>query len=581
MFAVIGAAGFGLSLSVSAANIEYLQPKPLNVRQEAAPVKPGAEKNIPAITWGGDVATFYGVREGIIDGKVFVQNNVEEQVKGILSGETPWFRGTVGMYATANSALKANGVELVAVYQLTWSTGDDTITSRAEIQNPAGLRGKIIVVQLYGPHMDFIANTLRNASLAISDVNLKFVRELTIPSEDKGVIVDPVTAFESDRSIDAITAIWPDADTLSRESEGQGAKILFSTKTASTVIADLYFVRKDFLEQNPDKVQTFVHQNLKAEEAFRDFLKSKQPADKNVNDSQLNPVLTECAGKMFDDPGATDLVAGMLLGGCTWVGYDGNVAFFTGQTVKGKAVPRNFRKLVSEILPVFREIGVVSKDFVPAAAPLDYGELANGLSYANKVETGPKFDSNKVTTVLLAKTSTAADANRLKINQALQSGTDISSAELDFQAEGELFIVPVKFATGQFQFDSQRYEADYQQILDLFTTYGGALLEVNGHADPYKYQAEMKKGLPTRGLNQIRDAAKALSMRRAQAVRNSFIAWARTKGVEIEKSQIQAQGLGIDFPKHPIVKSRANQADNRRCEFRIVNVEAEGLEFPE
>ena len=72
-------------------------------------------------------------------------------------------------------------------------------------------------------------------------------------------------------------------------------------------------------------------------------------------------------------------------------------------------------------------------------------------------------------------------------------------------------------------------------------------------------------------------AALNLSRKRAEAVRKSIMGYASSKGLEIDKSQIQPVGVGI---KEPFVAKPANMAEaeqNMRVEFRLIRVAAEAV----
>ena len=70
-------------------------------------------------------------------------------------------------------------------------------------------------------------------------------------------------------------------------------------------------------------------------------------------------------------------------------------------------------------------------------------------------------------------------------------------------------------------------------------------------------------------------AALNLSRSRAEAVRDSIIEYARSKGMTLDKSQIQPVGVGI---REPFVAKPANMEQakqNMRVEFRVVRVTPE------
>jgi outer membrane protein OmpA-like peptidoglycan-associated protein len=111
------------------------------------------------------------------------------------------------------------------------------------------------------------------------------------------------------------------------------------------------------------------------------------------------------------------------------------------------------------------------------------------------------------------------------------------------------------------------------------STYGGALLTVEGHSDPSNFERKKEKGATQLVLSRIRQAAKNLSLSRANAFRSSLISYAKAKGIAIDPSQIVAIGHGVNNPVYARPKTKQQWAANRRIEFRIVNVEAESDVF--
>jgi ABC-type nitrate/sulfonate/bicarbonate transport system substrate-binding protein len=241
------------------------------------PVKSGTLK-IPTITWGGDVPTVLTDSEGLFKAEglttsLFHEDDFAKQVRGVLDGTTPFLRGTFGMINSASETFHKAGTDLVVLNQLTWSRGGDVLVVRpgkdgTEIKSLGDLKGKTIALQLYGPHMDLLTTVLNRAGLKISDVKIVWFKELTIPSYDtRGKLIDARSAFAADPSIDAAFVISPDAAALTSNgaatggtgSEGsvKGAKVLFSTKSADHVIADVYAVRADWYAKHKSEAEKF------------------------------------------------------------------------------------------------------------------------------------------------------------------------------------------------------------------------------------------------------------------------------------------------------------------------------------
>jgi len=100
---------FGLSTTAHAQQSFKQQVGNVNVR----PVNQNGPLNVPYITWGGDMATFYGngglktkagsifQRQGL-NLNLTAGDNFVQQVRDYMSGKTPFLRGTVRMMGAAS-----------------------------------------------------------------------------------------------------------------------------------------------------------------------------------------------------------------------------------------------------------------------------------------------------------------------------------------------------------------------------------------------------------------------------------------------------------------------------------------------
>jgi ABC-type nitrate/sulfonate/bicarbonate transport system substrate-binding protein/outer membrane protein OmpA-like peptidoglycan-associated protein len=548
-------------LQAASSKVEYLEAKPLS-KMVAPRLKPveASSKLVYVITWGGDVSLIYGVQAGLfreagLDVTLTLENDFAKQVQAVLDGKTPYLRGTMGMINAAAEVFKAAGTDLVVIVQLTWSTGGDTMTVRPAVRTPSDLKGKTIALQLYGPHMDYMANILSNAGIRPAQVTLRWFRELTLPTDDtQGTLVDAVSAFAADDKLDAVMAISPDAlkltsnGTVGTGSEGsvKGARMLLSTKTASRIIADVYAVRKDYLDAHRTEVQQFVHAVLRGQEALTELLASKpsQPA-------KYRQLLATSADLLLGASQATADVEGML-GDCEFVFHAGNVAFFTGV-----GTTRTLTTLTEEIQPAFIEMGLITKRVALPSAGWDYNQLAAGLKNTRAVAV-PKFDPGRA-------------------QQAVEKQLAVEPGS--WETEGTLFVIEITFDPNQSVFAEDRYANDYQQALQVTQTYGGALVVVEGHSDPLGLLQAQQKGERREVLDQMRQVAKNLSLARANAVRSSFIQYSKDHNINVDQSQFIAIGRGVEAPKFNPPRTREEWAANRRVRFVIKQVEAELSEF--
>ncbi|MFA5987285.1 MAG: ABC transporter substrate-binding protein [Candidatus Paceibacterota bacterium] len=553
-----------LSFGVSFGDVSYLSLDPLSktVVAKSSPVASQDVINLPLITWGGDIATVYAARKGgefEAEGlKVNLQteNDFRKQVENFISGKTPFLRGTMGMVNAAVEACEQAGVRLVVVHQMTWSVGGDTIVVRDgdRVRQAKDLRGKTIALQRYGPHMDYLVKILSDAGVKISEVKLKWLRELTLPiGYSDPEIIDPVSAFKADSSLDAVMCIIPDASALTSGgkvgtgSEGsvKGARILLTTKTASRVIADTYAVREDYFQANREQVQKLVHALLLAQEGFANLVKNKAGQQ-----AVYRQIIGEAAKLIIEgDYASTEA----MIGDCELVGHNGNVAFFTGQ-----GTMRNFQNMTSEIQNWFIDMGLLSKRVDLLCAEWDWNDLAKGLT---NVGVAPvvkaQFDNAKLTTAIENKI--AAEA---------------TSWDQDI-----LFDNEINFDPNEREFAEAKYAEDFKKALGFVQTYGGAMLAIEGHSDPLQILKDRQAGVDQKAIAQKEQIAKNLSVERARAVRLSFINFCRSHKYTLDETRLVAVGRGIESPKFSPPKTKAEWAANRRVRFLIKNVEAEAAEF--
>lgn len=552
---------FTFTLTLKASNKQQvLKAQPLIeiVSKKARSVKSGTIQ-VPMILWGGDVATIYTADSGLfkaegLDVSLFREDYFPNQVEKCLEGKTPYLRGTMGMINAASEVFKKQGIDLVVIYQLTWSTGGDALVTRKNVKRPKDLKNKTIALQRYGPHMDYLANILQSANVSLRSVKLRWFRELYLPSYDtRGKIVDPVSAFLEDSSIDGVMCIIPDA--LNLTSGGKigtgaagsvkGARIILSTKTASRIISDVYAVRSDYFNRNRGKVEAFVRALLKGEEALQNLLSRKSEKQR-----EYRSLMSHSAELLFDSAQAVPDVEA-LLGDCQFVGYDGNVRFFTG-----KGTTRTLNQLTKEIQSSFNKMGLMTGKVTLLSANWDYSKLARGLSNVS-IKPQPikkRFDIKKVVKKISVEPTTWAE-------------------------EGTLFQIEINFAPNQSLFSENQYADDFRKALNISQTYGGSLIIIEGHSDPLGILKARQNRRSSVEVNQMEQQAKNLSLSRSRAVRTSFLKYSSKKGFKLDESQFVAVGMGINNPKYNPPRTKEEWAANRRVVFRIKQVEAELSEF--
>ena len=561
---------------------------------------------VPFLTWGGDVAGFYangglktvpdsingkmGLNIDLVPGDDFVA-----QVRSYLKGESPFLRGTVRMIGMATEVVSRNpGTEPVMFLQLTWSAGDHLV-SRGKIKTLGDLKGKKIVLQQGGPHVGMLDDVLKAARLSWSDVDAIWVDELTGPNGAAG-------RFRQDPSVDACLVITPDMLGLTgglneRGSGNDGtvadARVLVSTAQMSRSIADVYAVRKDYLDAHRDTVEKFAAGYLKASE---DLVALKKAFEKGGSPEYRNVL------QMTQDIYGKDVIPTLeedahgLISDASFVGLPGNLSFFTDTGNLSGFGPKTEAALKL----------AVDRGF--AASP---GKIANA-----------NLDYDKLASLTAIKTPVKEAAPAAKF--AEMSPTDLfpdDPVERKAAEDNIILTFTVNFEPNQSSFTAAQYGNDFQRALESASTFGNAVMAIGGHADPtlmlrYVVEAGMNMGTLSRtgsaGSYQytldgqpfdladpaaVQEAIKAgkfsgggqkdpartmralekLSQDRAEAVKKAVVDYANSKSYRLDVSQIQPAGVGMREPLVAKPASAEEARQNMRVEFRLMKVPMEAI----
>lgn len=549
-----------LSIAAEVKNVPMQQLIPSQV----GTVRANNTVEVPYISWGGDIATIHAngdanlTKKGSIFDQLGLKVNLtrqdifSKQVENYMRGKSPYLRGTIGMINQASDLLAQDArTKPVIIYQMTWSAGGDALVVKGNIRSAKDLKGKTIAIQAYGPHTDYLIRILNDAGLSLKDVNIRWTQDLT------GSDAAPMEAFYNN-GVDAAFVIIPDALALTSggnvgtgaEDSVKGAKILLSTKTASRVIADVYAVRSDYFKSNRSQVEKFVRGLMQGEEALKELVRNKSSRAQDYS-----KMIQAAALALLDSKQATADAEGMYLD-AEFVGFDGNVKFFTD-----KRYPRRMDVLNSEAQKGLSQLGLVAGNANIISANWDYGFLKTGLRNTGQAET-PKFDSSQVASVVTKKQ---------------QQGS---------LAEGELFSFEVFFQPNQNTFSAELYKDAFEKVINLASTYAGAIITIEGHSDPMGYLRKKKANSPEVVLGRIKQSARNLSLGRAQAVRDNIIGFAEQSSILLDPSQFAVIGHGIAMPKSGICgndpcapKTEQQWRSNMRVVFRIIQVEAEESVF--
>ncbi|MFP4476815.1 MAG: hypothetical protein ACLFOY_14750 [Desulfatibacillaceae bacterium] len=495
--------------------------------------------------------SFFGKRG--VDVRLELKNSILDQLDDYMSCKSPIMCGTQGMLNGVADVTEADPrTRMVAVYQHGWSNGGSALVVRENVQTPLDLGGAKIVTQAHGPHLEYLARILEDARKAAkeqgkawSEPSILLCREL-IGFQGH----TPGRAFLEDKGVDAAFVLAPDADVLTNggtegtgaEGSVRGARILLSTKSASRIISEVYVVRQDYFDANREQIRDFVSALFKAEERARE------------NVLKLLVEWDKVAKYLFEDAGAVDEARGLWKNYET-VGLRGNVEWST------PTHPRGFVSVNNEIQSTFVDIGIMNKAYSLAMANWEYDNFSEGLFDQRRADL-PGFDDNQAARV---------------VQDMKQTGDLDRKTLIDFD---------INFKPNQRTFSEEEYAQEFKRAVDFASTYGGAVLTVEGHSDPLNYLRKKAKGEPAHTLRSIRQAARNLSVNRAIQVRDAIIAFAGERGVTLDESQFVVVGNGISEPRTGMCggdpcppRTEAEWLSNMRVNFRIVQVEAEASVF--
>ena len=589
-------------VSAQSPSVHYVEPaKPYGASEflkttRKAPVNIGGTMEIPLITWAADGVTV-AANGGLEPNpnsplaramgrpvKLDVIDDFDQQVQNYVAGKSAFLRGTADMIALVSQALKNvdPGLEPVVVMQLSTSTGADGFVAKG-ITSLADLKGKTVVTQINGPHLSLIGNMMKDAGLQPGDVTIRFVKEITAEPgyNPKAPAEDPANAFRDDPNLTGAACISPDilaltaGGTVGTGLEGtvKGARAIFTTKTADKIIFDTYAVRKDFLGEHPEMVEAFRNAQLKEQEYFLGELanvEKKRDADRKR--VEAFKALCRPLAKIFnqDENAVSDYVI--------WVGSDSQLAGRAGNAkFFDDANPVGFRATTARIQEFFVGLGLIQS---PTTIAYNRPTLTEKVGS----ETAGPADVKPVAPPVAAKPAFAT-------TQAVRKAAESANANV-------MYRFTFKFPAQVSEIKWQDYPDVFAKINETVNRYGGAVVQLRGHADDFFYNfvlAKQKEGqttyqrriagtdkfetLPLPKAEELLNNANALSYSRAFAVKQAYAAYVRDNlhlgPEEVDLSRFDVKGMGIADPvvKNPMTPEQ--RAENMRGEMVIIAAESE------
>lgn len=567
MSRMAAAAVFALGASTPALAMDYVDGDPL-VEQMTPSVQDCRSSNsltLPMRTSGVDTVVLSAndyqmtpaddgkFAKNDLDVTLTLENDIRKQLKDYLSCDTPIMRGTQGMLnAVADLTENDPRTRQVAFYQHGFSNGADAIVARKGINGAEDLSGKTIVTQAYGPHVSYLARILADGESDAKESGKSWQAPTILYTEDQVGFTGntPAKAFAEDSSVDAVFVTSADARILTSggkvgtgaEGSVKGASIMLSTKSANRLISEVFVVRADYLEKNRDQISRLTKALFSAEETVRENV-VKQVVD------------WESVGEYLLGDSGAEKEAQEMWRDVETVGVQGNIDW------ANDSKPRSYKSINDEIQSALVASGMMSSAYAMAKANWDYSDFSGNV-FDQRRATLPGFDNNKASSV---------------VSDMKQSGNLEKNALMEFE---------INFVANQKGFKVEDYRTEFNKVLELAATYGGAVITVEGHSDPLKYLKKKHNGASVSRLRSIQQSAKTLSMSRALEVRNVVLDYAEERDQTMDESQFVTMGHGLTEPKTGMCggdpcppKTEAEWLSNMRVTFRIVNVEAEASTF--
>src|SRR2546428_7684787 len=386
--------------------------------------------------------------------------------------------------------------------QVDWSNGGDGIVVRDTVKTMADLRGKTIVLPQNSPSHYFVLNALINAGVQPAEVDFKFTQDA----------FQAAAAFNADKRLAGVVSWAPDIYNLEKV---KGNKMLVTTGTANKLIADVWFARADFANDNPEITEGLTRGIFDA------------MIDLKGQDAKQKVAKLMAAGYSIPESDALG-----MLGDAHSTNYAENREFFLNQNN-----PTNFERTWSTAYFIYKKINAVTEQ-TPFDQVMDFSviqKLGADAKYATqKNEYDIHFAPASAGSIagekdeILTKTVVIHFfPNSWDLNKKITRNADGKEVE-------ELYDPNVAFVV--------------EEVGKLAGQFGAARIVIEGHTD-----GSMKGQVPKSLLHE-------LSLNLANSLKQSIV----RKFSSIQPNQFSAVGVGWDQPADPADPD--NSAKNRRGE---------------
>src|SRR5436190_10929637 len=300
----------------------------------------------PGRTWKSPAGKDFKVELVLIDDPVAMRD-------AYAAGNLHVGWATLDMVPLFLEGLRKDSRVMPRVYQqVDWSNGGDGIVVRDAVKTMTDLRGKTLVLAQNSPSHFFVLNALINAGVQPAEVDFKFTQDA----------FQAAAAFNADKRLAGVVSWAPDIYNLEKV---KGNKILVTTGTANKLIADVWFARADFANDNPDIMEGLTRGIFDA------------MVDLKTQDAKQKVAKLMAAGYSIPESDALG-----MLGDAHSTNYAENRDFFLNQNS-----PTNFERTWTTAYFLYKKINTVTEQ-TPFDQVMDF-------SVIQKLGSEQKYSSQK------------------------------------------------------------------------------------------------------------------------------------------------------------------------------------------
>ena len=393
--------------------------------------------------------------------------------------------------------------------QIDWSNGGDGIVVREDVKTVADLRDKKLVLAQNSPSQYFALNMLVAGGVQPSEVNMIYTN----------TAFEAAAAFAANKNISGVVSWSPDIYNLAK---AKGNRMLVNTQTANKLIADIWFARADFAQDNPGIIEGLVRG------IFDSMEELKKPDRKDACAKLMAAgynIPAEDALGMFGDAHNTN--------------WAENYQFFLNQNN-----PTNFERIWRQSYYLYRQIGTIQN------TPLRFDQVMD-FSIIQKLGNEEKYKSQRDEYQIQLSPKTVGEI-RAESGEILTNTVVIHFYPNDW----DLHKMTTRKIDGK---DVESlYDPNVDNVLEgiakLVGQFGAARVIIEGHTD-----GSLRGQVPP-------ELVKELSMNRANSVREALV-----QKFNMEPNRFVVDGIGWDRPAD--MKEPFNHAKNRRVEVKVYPAE--------